>query len=191
MRACVDTARARCAARSSLRSQAIRARRARSTRPARATPPRASGASRARPQAHAHRCDSARAQAHGHGRAPHELFLRRPPDCRPCRRRSRFRTKAVTGRPEGASDTPRAAFDCVRQVVLEEPEPVPDLVGEARPPVPNLVGLPEDRDLLAELALDARFLLRRGDGIERCEQRGHAHMREEVRAPRRLGRVRG
>ena len=81
------------------------------------------------------------------------------------------------------------ALGCVRQVVLEEPEPVPDLVGEPGAPVTNLVRLPENRDLLAELAFDAGFLLRRGGGVECCEQRGHAHVREEVRPPRCLSRV--
>ena len=75
--------------------------------------------------------------------------------------------------------------------MLEEPEPVPDLVGEARPTVTNLVGLPEDRDLLAELALDVLFLPRRGSGVERREQLGHTQVCEQVRPPRCLGRVRG
>jgi len=83
------------------------------------------------------------------------------------------------------------ALGSVRQVVLEEPEPVSDLVSEPGPSVTNLVRLPENCDLLAELALDARFLLRRRCGIECCEQRGHAHVREEVRPPRCLGWVRG
>src|SRR5207302_7631513 len=64
------------------------------------------------------------------------------------------------------------ALGRVDQAVLEEPEPVPDLVGGTRSAVSHLVRLPEDRDLLAELLLDA-VALRLGLGrIEGGEQPG-------------------
>ena len=86
------------ARRSSLRSRATRARRVRSTRPARRTPPSERLHRELRPQARARRSGSVRAKSRARSSASRS-FLRRRPDCRPCRRRSRFRTKAVTGRP--------------------------------------------------------------------------------------------
>ena len=56
--------------------------------------------------------------------------------------------------------------------------------------VTNLVGLPQDRDLLAELALDVLLLRPRGSGVERCEQLGHTNVREQVRPPRCFGGMR-
>jgi hypothetical protein len=79
----------------------------------------------------------------------------------------------------------------VDQAVLEEPEPVAQLVGRAGPAVPNLVGLPEDRDLLAELVLHAGAL-RLGLGrVERGQQSSDAHVGEQDRPARRLRRMGG
>ena len=67
---------------------------------------------------------------------------------------------------------------------LEEPEPVADLVDDTRPPRADLVGLPEDRDLLGELVVD---MIAR---VQAVEQAREAKLRRERAPPRRLGRVR-
>ncbi len=80
------------------------------------------------------------------------------------------------------ADEPRRG---VQQAVLEEPEPVADLVDDARPLVPHLVGLPEQRDLLAEPGRD-RIVLRRRL-VELREQPRDPDVRDEDRPARRLG----
>src|SRR6266480_1095804 len=48
----------------------------------------------------------------------------------------------------------KQALGRVEQALLEEPEPVPDLVDDARPLRPHLVRLPQLRDLGRQLGLD-------------------------------------
>ena len=76
--------------------------------------------------------------------------------------------------------------------MLEEPEPVADLVGDAQPVVPHLVRLPEQRHLLGDPFL-RRVLLGGRDArvVEQPQLLGDADVREEHGAARRLGRVRG
>jgi hypothetical protein len=76
--------------------------------------------------------------------------------------------------------------------VVEEPEGVADLVRDARACVANLVGLPEDRDLLGEAVLQLG-LLGRGQSwiVQQHEQLADAHVREQDRPARRLSRMGG
>ena len=79
----------------------------------------------------------------------------------------------------------------VEQALLEEPEPVADLVDDARAAAAHLVGLPEDRDLLGERVLDLASLARAQHRVvEPVEQLGDSDVGDQERAPRRLGRVR-
>ena len=78
------------------------------------------------------------------------------------------------------------------EALLEEPEPVADLVDDARPARANLVGLPEDRHLLREIGPRARARRtaaargRRARAAARRSGGGRAG-----RAPRGLGGMRG
>ena len=65
----------------------------------------------------------------------------------------------------------------VEQALLEEPEPVPDLVADAWPLAAHLVGLPEDRDLLGESRLElGPFRLRQIGVVEAGQEPGDPHM---------------
>ena len=76
--------------------------------------------------------------------------------------------------------------------MLEEPEPVADLVRDAEAVVPHLVGLPEQRHLLRQALFDLGALLRRQAGIvEANELLGDPDVREEDGSPGRLRRMRG
>ena len=59
----------------------------------------------------------------------------------------------------------------VPEALLEEPEPLPDLVDDPRSHRAHLVGLPQDRDLLRERRLDGRALTP-GSGARRRAGRG-------------------
>ncbi len=84
------------------------------------------------------------------------------------------------------------ALTCVEEALLEEPQPVADLVHHLRAHGADLVGLPEDRDLLRELRLELVALVRAQRGlVEPREQRRDAGLGAQQRAPARLGRMRG
>ena len=81
----------------------------------------------------------------------------------------------------------------VPERVLDEPEPLSDLVHDAGPVGADLVRLPEDRDLLGKLG---RRRVRRSLGVEprvveRLQQPFEPPVLLEDRARKRLGRVRG
>ena len=85
------------------------------------------------------------------GRAPPRSCRARRPGCRPGRRRSSVPKRSGARRPGSRARSSREQRGRrVEQALLEEPEAVPDLVDDARPPRPHLVGLPERRDLLGE-----------------------------------------
>ena len=77
------------------------------------------------------------------------------------------------------------------EALLEEPEPVPDLVDDMRAPRAQLVGLPEDRHLLREAPADPlerrRRQLRR---VELAQELGDPPVPPQDGAPRRLRRMR-
>ncbi len=80
----------------------------------------------------------------------------------------------------------------VPEGLLEEPQPLSDLIHHARPLGADLVRLPEERDLLREGGLDPLDLRWRCPlVVEPGEERGDAAMRLENGSPRRLRRVRG
>ena len=80
----------------------------------------------------------------------------------------------------------------VPEALLEEPQPLPDLVDDPRPLGADLVRLPEERDLLGEAVLQALPLRERcGLVVEPRQERGDPAVRLEDGAARRLGRVRG
>ncbi len=82
--------------------------------------------------------------------------------------------------------------DRVPEALLEEPEPLPDLVDDPRPLGADLVGLPEQRDLLGEAVLEPSPLReRRGLVVEAGEERCDAAVRLENGAARGLCRMRG
>ena len=79
----------------------------------------------------------------------------------------------------------------VPEAVLEEPERLPDLVHDARPVRANLVGLPEDRDLLCQRHLPFSPLGGREPGVvQPLEQLRDAAVLLEDRPRERLGGVR-
>ena len=85
----------------------------------------------------------------------------------------------------------RAARRRVEQALLEEPEPVADLVDDPRPPRAHLVGLPEERHLLGERGSTA--VARRGAASgrrARASSRASRRCACEDGAARRLGRMR-
>ena len=78
----------------------------------------------------------------------------------------------------------------VPEARLEEPQPVPDLVNDARPPCADLVGLPEDRDLLGERVLDLRRARGRESRVVEFAQEGDNPSVSSEHGPAcRLGRV--
>ncbi len=82
--------------------------------------------------------------------------------------------------------------DRVPEALLEEPQPLADLVDDPRPLGADLVGLPEQRDLLGEGVLEPPPLgERRALVVEAGEERGDPPVRLEDRAARRLGRMGG
>ena len=98
------------------------------------------------------------------------------------------RRRAGDERPQLCEDARRG----VPQRGFDEPESGADLVDDARPARAHLVGLPEDRDLLGEVAADTRL----GGGrqirvVELAQQRRKVAVLGEDGAPRRLRRVGG
>ena len=82
--------------------------------------------------------------------------------------------------------------DRIPEALLEEPEPLPDLVDDARPLGADLVGLPEQRDLLREAVLQPPSLReRRSLVIEAGQERRDPAMRLEDGAARGLCRMGG
>ena len=78
------------------------------------------------------------------------------------------------------------------QARLDEPQPVADLVDDARPPRAHLVRLPEDRHLLRDLLANAPLgRVRQLRIVEPAQRRREALVRLEDRAAARLGRMRG
>ena len=96
----------------------------------------------------------------------------------------------ATGGGESGSLAPPLLEEIRRrrhQAVLEEPEPVADLVRDAQPVVPHLVRLPEQRHLLGDPLLRLE-LLDGGDArvVELAQLRRDANVAEQNRAPRRF-----
>ena len=175
--------------------RAARARRARATPRARPTTvdERARASDLDRERAHLVAVAAER-ERRGRGRAPRRSTPARRSGCRPCRRRSTCRTRAAAAHPGRRSRQSREQLGRrVDQAVLEEPEPVADLVRDAQAVVAHLVGLPEERHLLG----DALLGLRRAPLGRRAGRRGRAScscdpdVREQHGAPRRLRRMRG
>ena len=76
--------------------------------------------------------------------------------------------------------------------MLEEPQPVADLVGDPQAVVPDLVRLPEQRHLLGEALLDLGPLVgSQARIVEADELVGDPDVREQDGSPGRLGGVRG
>ena len=77
------------------------------------------------------------------------------------------------------------------QAVLEEPEPVADLVGDAESVVTHLVGLPQEGHLFGDPLLGVASLGREEKWVvEACELLRDADVREKNGASRRFGRMR-
>ena len=76
--------------------------------------------------------------------------------------------------------------------MLEEPQSVPDLIGDAQPVMTHLVGLPQQRDLFGDPPLGVAPLARRQPSVvEPDELLRDADVGEQHGSPRRLGRVSG
>jgi hypothetical protein len=89
----------------------------------------------------------------------------------------------------------RASLEEIRrgvpEALLEEPEPLADLVDDARALRADLVGLPEQRDLLPEAALEPQTLARReARVVERRHELGERAVLLEDRPRQRLRRMR-
>ena len=82
--------------------------------------------------------------------------------------------------------------DRIPEALLEEPEPLPDLVDDPRALGADLVRLPEQRDLLGEAVLQAPPLRERcGLVVESRQERGNPAVRLEHGPARCLRRMRG